>query len=1010
MIINKKNSVNSKRFINYSKNSIKDKNESINTKQILIKKGNLNHEGSMPIKVHLIGKSSKNGQKKESKFIDINNNKTHISSFHNKKTIKNNNEPKINTSSSFHKQNKKIVIEPLNNKGLNNKNDNKNNDEQKEEISKLKEMLTAKKENIKYKNLLIKKEIIPFQNIKRFETENNENKNEEIGKKEKNIKEIILSRSNINNNRKRNIFNLEIKSNKNINKEKIYSLIYKKNKNQENININDKEPNKKINNENFIEDNNKDIINDKENFPKTEQKQNSDICKHKIRNILSKNFFNKEKPKFCTLELININNHSRIINKSPEGKSIINTISDYENINKDKKSEEKKENKNENEIKSLKSNNSKDTINKTSSAKTNTITSNLTDKRNDLRNNILNNNNYFILSNTNNKNKKILFSSFQINNKNNNLNLKYSNSPKNYNIYESLNNTKNNQTLKAEDKLSIEMKNKMNKFQILSTQKNEINDDKNGKIDIKFDELVLYEERLNDIYIAINSFENMEGIEGGGISDECLEFFEFYLNSSINNKIAKFFTDDNFIIIQSSINLQLYTIMLTYHLSFFSRILAESIIFLMDIFSKLKNNFYLLIKQILIYYNNINFFELNEKQKDFNIIINLLNNANIYNINKFTQDKIILKINTNCSNISNEIHKILDIYQQYSKNNNINSINYYNELINIFNQLSIIKENDITNYFFNNIYNEENIKIEKNRNKVYNIFLNYKKFNSTKKNINKSSYKQNNTENNFYQNRKINSFIKDININNNIIETEQNENIITTNNNYISVYRIHGNFNNKSHSFINNNNFILNINTPFIKVPRAKNKKYTLILDLDETLVHVKQINMQNNSCYFNSYNNNYNQKIINLRPGLFSFLNTVKPYYEIISFSSASKAYADNILKKIETNQKYFEYNLYREHTVLYKNEFVKDISKIGRNIKETIIVDNLEKNFILNPDNGIKIAPYFGEIGNRNEDNKLFELQKLLILFYKLKYEDLRMAIKDYAQFIFDKISTSN
>ena len=225
----------------------------------------------------------------------------------------------------------------------------------------------------------------------------------------------------------------------------------------------------------------------------------------------------------------------------------------------------------------------------------------------------------------------------------------------------------------------------------------------------------------------------------------------------------------------------------------------------------------------------------------------------------------------------------------------------------------------------------------------------------------------------------------------------------------ISMYRIHNNKNNIS-NFNNINNYNeqnSKIIPPFIKTKRPSDKRYTLVLDLDETLVYVKQFNTQNNNYYSNSCNN-INQKIINLRPGLFAFLNNVKPFYEIISFSSASKLYADHILNKIETYQKYFDHNLYRQHTTLYGKEYVKDISKIGRNIKEIIIVDNLEKNFKLNPDNGVKIASYFGEIGSGNDDNKLFELQKLLILFYKLKYEDLRMAIKDYSQYIREKIST--
>jgi len=327
--------------------------------------------------------------------------------------------------------------------------------------------------------------------------------------------------------------------------------------------------------------------------------------------------------------------------------------------------------------------------------------------------------------------------------------------------------------------------------------------------------------------------------------------------------------------------------------------------------------------------------------------------------------------------------------------------------MNIFNTISIITEKDITNYFYNNIYKKQNINIKENTpKKINNIFLNYKSFNSTKNNI--SPIRQNNMENNLHKNTI--SFSNDIvpNINKSDIDIDPNEKMI--NNNYISVYRTSDQKNINQISNINksiDNSYTENTNIipPFIKTKRPKNKKYTLILDLDETLVHVKQINSQNS--LLNTYNS-FSQKIINLRPGLFSFLNTVKPYYEIISFSSASKAYADNILKKIETNQKYFDYNLYREHTTLYGTEYVKDISKIGRNIKEMIIVDNLVKNFKLNPENGIKIAPYYG--ANSIDDNKLFQLQKLLILFYKLKYDDLRMAIKDYSQYINNKISESD
>ena len=89
---------------------------------------------------------------------------------------------------------------------------------------------------------------------------------------------------------------------------------------------------------------------------------------------------------------------------------------------------------------------------------------------------------------------------------------------------------------------------------------------------------------------------------------------------------------------------------------------------------------------------------------------------------------------------------------------------------------------------------------------------------------------------------------------------------------------------------------------------------------------------------------------------------------------------------------------------------EFIKDISKLGRDIKKVILVDNIANNFKLSPENGIQISPFFGDKDNDEEDNALEELKKLLLLFNKEKYEDLRVGIKKYKKFIRKKITRNN
>jgi CTD small phosphatase-like protein 2 len=188
------------------------------------------------------------------------------------------------------------------------------------------------------------------------------------------------------------------------------------------------------------------------------------------------------------------------------------------------------------------------------------------------------------------------------------------------------------------------------------------------------------------------------------------------------------------------------------------------------------------------------------------------------------------------------------------------------------------------------------------------------------------------------------------------------------------------------------NNIILNYekNRPSIPFLKNKNqKKYTLVLDLEETLVHINQ----SGECI--------------LRPGLYQFLRDIKSYYELVSFSNESKYSSEPIIDIIEKKKKYFDYNLYREHLDFIGKEFIKDLSKLGRDIKKVIIVDNISNNFRLNPENGIQIKPFFGD---NNDDNILDELKKILILFYNDKLDDLRVGIRRYKKDIINKITNGN
>lgn len=129
---------------------------------------------------------------------------------------------------------------------------------------------------------------------------------------------------------------------------------------------------------------------------------------------------------------------------------------------------------------------------------------------------------------------------------------------------------------------------------------------------------------------------------------------------------------------------------------------------------------------------------------------------------------------------------------------------------------------------------------------------------------------------------------------------------------------------------------------------------------MDETLVHYYESNGEGN---------------YRVRPGCEKFLKEMSELYEICIFTAAMQDYADWVLNGIDKN-KYISYRMYRQHASPTGMVFVKDLSRIGRPLNKTIIVDNVAENFCLQPDNGIFIKSWFDDMS----DTALFELAPLL------------------------------
>ena len=462
------------------------------------------------------------------------------------------------------------------------------------------------------------------------------------------------------------------------------------------------------------------------------------------------------------------------------------------------------------------------------------------------------------------------------------------------------------------------------------------NNNNNFGNSLKLDDLIICDEKLNDILIALNN--NSKNYEMDA-SNECAEFFVFYFHSSLQNIFYKFYNEKKKIIIDSASNLTLLSIIITYHLSLNKDILRQIKNLIINIFSLLKTNLYLNVKKIQIFFGNTFVEKNNFYFKTFNYYLKVQNLINLQ------EEEIIFKLEQNCRVITNDLKKILKIYQQINDS-------FHNDFVALFNNISILAETDLKDYFYSRLYNKVNIR------------------NKTKSK--KSNYNNNYIDNNEYDENYI-----------------DNSDVISVKSNKSSHY--YGKIDKHNYKILKliNEYEKSKIEPPFIKTPNKKD--YTLVLDLDETLINIEFKDMSNNKC------------ILHLRPGLFRFLSQVKPFYELITFTSASKEYAQPIINEIELKNKYFDYNFYREHSVINGNDFVKDISRIGRDMKRIIIVDNMEENFRLNRKNGIKIKPFYGE----QNDRVLDDLSRILIMIVKRGYDDVTTALQYYANDIKVKIS---
>ena len=167
------------------------------------------------------------------------------------------------------------------------------------------------------------------------------------------------------------------------------------------------------------------------------------------------------------------------------------------------------------------------------------------------------------------------------------------------------------------------------------------------------------------------------------------------------------------------------------------------------------------------------------------------------------------------------------------------------------------------------------------------------------------------------------------------------------------------------------------VKPPFLGPVSDPKKNFTLVVDLDETLVH---------------YVEEENRAYVQVRPYADYFLSEMEKYFEIVIFTAAAEDYADIVLNELDKNNS-IDYKLYRKHTEQINGVFIKNLSKLGRDINKVVIIDNNKDNFSLQPENGLHISSFMGD----QNDDELLLLTTDLMKIIKGNQKDVRPAVKE-------------
>lgn len=147
----------------------------------------------------------------------------------------------------------------------------------------------------------------------------------------------------------------------------------------------------------------------------------------------------------------------------------------------------------------------------------------------------------------------------------------------------------------------------------------------------------------------------------------------------------------------------------------------------------------------------------------------------------------------------------------------------------------------------------------------------------------------------------------------------------------------------------------------------------TLVLDLDETLIHSHHDGNLRPSIDRPSTPPDFTLSVhidghpvrfcVHKRPHVDFFLNVISDWYDLVVFTASMEIYGSAVADKLDNNRGILNRRFFRQHCDLVQGSYTKDLSAVHVDMSRVFILDNSPAAYRAYPNNAIPIKSWFSD-----------------------------------------------